>query len=41
LTSPTATATNEATATATGESVSIDDLDPVTAEAVAWMLDAA
>lgn len=29
------------TATATGESVTIDDLDPVTAEAVAWMLDAA
>ena len=39
LTSPTATATNEATATA--EAVNIDDLDPVTAEAVAWMLDAA
>lgn len=39
LTSPTATATSEATATA--ESVSLDDLDPVTAEAVAWMLDAA
>lgn len=39
LTSPTATATNEATATA--EAVSIDDLDPVTAEAVAWMLNAA
>ena len=39
LASPTATATNEATATT--ESVSIDELDPVTAEAVAWMLDAA
>ena len=39
LTSPTATATNEATATA--EAVNIDDLDPVTAEAVAWMLEAA
>lgn len=35
------TATNEATATATAESVTIDDLDPVTAEAVAWMLEAA
>lgn len=33
------TATAEATATA--ESVTIDDLDPVTAEAVAWMLEAA
>ena len=39
LTSPTATATNEATATA--EAVNIDDLDTVTAEAVAWMLEAA
>ena len=39
LTSPTATATNEATATA--EAVNIDNLDPVTAEAVAWMLEAA
>lgn len=39
LTSPAATATNEAAATA--EAVNIYDLDPVTAEAVAWMLDAA
>lgn len=39
LTSP--TATGETTATATGEAVSLEDLDPVTAEAVAWMLEAA
>ena len=40
LTMPTATATtNEATATA--EAVNLEDLDPVTAEAVAWMLEAA
>lgn len=39
LTSP--TATSETTATATTESVSIDVLDPVTAEAVEWMLELA
>lgn len=39
LTSPTATATNEAATT--NEAVNLDDLDPVTAEAVAWMLEAA
>ena len=41
LTSPTATATATGETTDTGESVTIDDLDPVTAEAVAWMLEAA